>query len=44
MTTPRDDHTATLLLNGMVLMCGGSGSCNVESGSCATLSSAELYF
>src|SRR5271157_228034 len=36
LNTARDEHTATLLNDGMVLMTGGSGSSN-------TLANAELY-
>ena len=41
MTTPRICHTATLLLNGKVLITGGSDS--THPGSYRTLASAELF-
>jgi hypothetical protein len=40
MTTPRQQHTATLLPNGKVLIVGGD-TCN--SSGCSPLASAELY-
>src|SRR5579863_2081787 len=41
MTTARSSHTATLLLDGRVLMTGGMLTASVGGGS--TLASAELY-
>ena len=43
LTTARDDHTATLLGSGDVLLAGGGNSAQVGSASYAALSSAELY-
>jgi subtilase family serine protease len=41
LNTARDNHTATLLSNGMVLIAGGIGTCG--SSCFEALSSAELY-
>jgi len=43
MLTPRSWHTATLLPDGRVLVAGGTGGANAETGGVAALSSAELY-
>jgi hypothetical protein len=43
MTTPRESHTATLLLNGEVLVVGGSSGTLGYSTTTTVLATAELY-
>jgi hypothetical protein len=43
MTTPRESHTATLLLSGEVLMVGGSIGTLGYSATTTVLATAELY-
>lgn len=42
MITARENHTATLLPNGKVLVAGGESDCDIY-GECSIFSSAELY-
>jgi N-acetylneuraminic acid mutarotase len=43
MATPRENHTATLLINGKVLVVGGDSGGAVNSNAQVGLSSAEIY-